>query len=44
MLCGILKVPVLPVVSTFWRYLRSLRIMQSQVPVRRSTPLSVESA
>jgi hypothetical protein len=30
MLCGILKVSCLPVVSTFWRYLRSLTIVQSQ--------------
>lgn len=27
MLCGILKVTLLPVVSTFWRYLRSLTII-----------------
>lgn len=34
MLCGILRVKVLPVVSTFWRYLRSLSIIQSQSLVR----------
>jgi hypothetical protein len=34
MLCGILKVPLLPVVSTFWRYLRSLTIIQSQSLLR----------
>jgi hypothetical protein len=34
MLCGLLHVTVLPVVSTFWRYLRSLRIMQSQALLR----------
>lgn len=34
MLCGILKVPLLPVVSTFWRYLRSLTIIQSQALLR----------
>ena len=30
MLCGILRVKVLPAVTTFWRYLRSLSIIQSQ--------------
>lgn len=34
MLCGILKVTLLPVVSTFWRYLRSLTINQSQSLLR----------
>ncbi len=34
MLCGILKVARLPVVSTFWRYLRSLRIVQSEALLR----------
>jgi hypothetical protein len=29
MLCGLLRVPLLPVVTTFWRYLRSLGIGQS---------------
>jgi hypothetical protein len=34
MLCGILRVKALPVVTTFWRYLRSLSIIQSQSLVR----------
>ena len=34
MLCGILRVTALPVVSTFWRYLRSMSIIQSQSLVR----------
>jgi hypothetical protein len=34
MLCGILRVPRLPAVSTFWRYLCSLSIVQSQSLVR----------
>jgi len=34
MLCGILRVARLPVVSTFWRYLRSLGIVQSQALLR----------
>jgi hypothetical protein len=34
MLCGILKVARLPVVSTFWRYLQSLGIVQSQSLLR----------
>ena len=34
MVCGILKVPISPAVSTFWRYLQSLRIMQSQSLLR----------
>lgn len=34
MVCGILQVRVLPAVTTFWRYLRSLSIMQSQSLVR----------
>ncbi|MBI1745515.1 MAG: hypothetical protein HYR55_02885 [Acidobacteria bacterium] len=29
MLCGILKVAILPAASTFWRYLQSLTIIQS---------------
>jgi len=29
MVCGVLRVAVLPAVSTFWRYLRSLGIVQS---------------
>ena len=34
MLCGILQVSRLPVVSTFWRYLRSLGMVQSQALLR----------
>ena len=34
MICGIMKVAVLPVVSTFWRYLRSLTIIQSESILR----------
>jgi len=34
MLCGILRVKALPAVSTFWRYLRSLSIVQSQSLLR----------
>jgi len=34
MLCGILRVSVLPAVSTFWRYLGSLTIVQSASLVR----------
>jgi len=34
MLCGFLKVPLLPVVSTFWRYLKSLGIGQSESLLR----------
>lgn len=30
MLCGILNVTILPAISTFWRYLRSLTLNQSQ--------------
>jgi len=30
MVCGILKVSILPAVSTFWRYLQSLRALHSQ--------------
>ncbi len=39
MLCGILRVAVLPAVSTFWRYLRSLTIIQSASLVRLGSPL-----
>jgi hypothetical protein len=34
MICGIMGVRVLPVVSTFWRYLRSLTIIQSEAILR----------
>ncbi len=39
MLCGILRVAVLPVVSTFWRYLKSLTIVQSNSILRLSGEL-----
>jgi hypothetical protein len=39
MLCGIMKVKALPVVSTFWRYLRSLSIVQSASLLRLGAPL-----
>ena len=34
MLCGILRVKALPAVSTFWRYLQSMLIIQSQSLLR----------
>jgi len=34
MICGIMKAVALPVVSTFWRYLRSLTIIQSESILR----------
>ena len=39
MLCGILRVQALPVVSTFWRYLRSMGIVQSAALLRLSAAL-----
>lgn len=39
MLCGILRVAVLPTVSTFWRYLCSLGLVQSQSLLRLSGAL-----
>jgi hypothetical protein len=39
MVCGILRVGSLPAVSTFWRYLRSLSIVQSASLVRMGAPL-----
>jgi len=36
MLCGFLKVPLLPVVTTFWRYLKSLGVNQSASLLRLS--------
>lgn len=39
LLCGILQVTVLPAVSTFWRYLQSLGIFQSQSLLRLSAAL-----
>jgi len=34
MVCGILNVTLLPVVTTFWRYVRSLRLTQSHALLR----------
>ena len=34
MVCGVLRVAALPAVSTFWRYLRSLSIVQSAALLR----------
>jgi hypothetical protein len=39
MVCGVLRVKVLPAVSTFWRYLRSLAIMQSASLLKLSAAL-----
>jgi len=39
MLCGILRVTVLPAVSTFWRYLRVMGIVQSQSLLRLGAAL-----
>jgi hypothetical protein len=39
MLCGILRVRVLPAVSTFWRYLRSLGLNQSASVLRLGAAL-----
>lgn len=39
MLCGILRVKLLPDVSTFWRYLRSMSIIQSQSLLRLGSVL-----
>lgn len=39
MITGILKVTCLPAVSTFWRYLQSLRIIQSQSLLRLMSAL-----
>jgi hypothetical protein len=39
MLCGILRVKVLPAASTFWRYLRSLTIIQSHSLLRLGAAL-----
>lgn len=39
MVCGILHVGVLPAVSTFWRYLTSLAIVQSASLLRRGAAL-----
>ena len=43
MLCGILKVSELPVVSTFWRYLRSLGINQSGSILRMQKDLRAKT-
>ena len=39
MVCGVLRVVTLPAVSTFWRYLRSLSIVQSAALLRLGTAL-----
>jgi hypothetical protein len=39
MLCGILKVAVLPAVSTFWRYLQAMGLVQSQSLLRLGAAL-----
>ncbi len=39
MLCGIMRVGMLPAVSTFWRYLKSLTIVQSNSILRLSGEL-----
>jgi hypothetical protein len=43
MICGIMKVTALPVVSTFWRYLRSLTIIQSESILRLSGALRTKA-
>ena len=39
MICGILRVHLLPASTTFWRYLHSMTIIQSQSLLRLSGPL-----
>jgi hypothetical protein len=39
MVCGVLRVAVLPAVSTFWRYLQSLSIVQSAALLRLGAAL-----
>jgi Transposase DDE domain group 1 len=39
MLCGVLKVTVLPAVSTFWRYLQAMGLVQSQSLLRLGAAL-----
>jgi len=39
MLCGLLQVTVLPAVSTFWRYLRAMGLVQSQSLLRLGAAL-----
>jgi Transposase DDE domain group 1 len=39
MLCGVLKVSVLPAVSTFWRYLQAMGLVQSQSLLRLGAAL-----
>lgn len=41
MVCGVLRVAVLPAVSTFWRYLQSLTIVQSAALLRLGAALRV---
>ena len=42
MVCGILRVSVLPVVSTFWRYLQSMGLNQSASLLRLSAALRAQ--
>ena len=42
MVCGILRVSVLPVVSTFWRYLQSMGLNQSVSLLRLSAALRAQ--
>ena len=39
MLCGVLRVAILPAVSTFWRYLRAMGLVQSQSLLRLAAAL-----
>jgi hypothetical protein len=41
MVCGVLRVTVLPAVTTFWRYLRALTIVQSAALLRLGAALRV---
>jgi len=41
MVCGVLRVAVLPAVTTFWRYLRALTIVQSAALLRLGAALRV---
>lgn len=42
MVCGILRIAVLPAVSTFWRYLQSLDVMQSESLLKVGAALRVK--
>lgn len=43
MVCGVLRVAVLPAVTTFWRYLRALTIVQSAAVLRLGAALRVRA-